>query len=109
LPPILNPSPTRWEGGFFPFPPLGVGEGARGWGAVEQPLSVNCSPLPECGVGSAPPRTQLDDDEDNDHAEEQIVGLHEIARPKLGGVISQEGRPTMVAMLQRGWCCICRM
>ena len=39
------------------------------------------------------PRAQLDDDEHEDGAKEEIIGLKEIAGPNLAGVVAQERNP----------------
>ncbi len=40
--------------------------------------------------------SQFNDDENEDGAEEQIVGLQDIASPDLIGVVVDEGSPTLL-------------
>ncbi len=57
--------------------------------------------LGDSGIGGAPghgkvdhaARSELDDDKDEHGAEEEIVGLHEIASPDLAGMVAQKGGP----------------
>ena len=39
--------------------------------------------------------TQLDDDEDEHGAKEEIVGLEEVTGPDLAGVVAQKSRPVL--------------
>ena len=41
-------------------------------------------------------RSELDDDKDEHSAEEEIVGLHEIASPDLAGMVVEEGGPGLL-------------